>query len=165
MKKLLFIIPIVRCSVFTILIICFQAIKVAARTDGCHVSFAVAERLFYTPYPAGGANAWITTGVIDASGATGGYRDNGSATYGCISDMGAACTVYQQYEISAGPPQVVGVRVYKYGVYATIDPVNCPIDDYMPLLAIFTLSLVIIKIRSPYLMFCANENHHNHRSI
>lgn len=146
MKKSLFIIPVVRVSFLILLLICITD-GVVARTNGCHVSFAVSERLFYTPYPTGGVNAWITTGVIDPSGATGGYRESGSVSFGCIADIGGSCTVYQQYEISAGPPQVIGTRIYKTGVYASIDPINCPIDDYIPLLAIFTLSFGLFKIR------------------
>lgn len=165
MRKSLFIIPIVKVLISAFLLICYQVGEVGATTNGCHVSFAVAERLFFTPYPPGGANAWITTGVIDPSGAVGGYRENGSTTFGCIGDIGGTCTVYQQYEISAGPPQVVGVRIYKIGVYASIDPINCPIDDYIPLLAIFNLSLGLYKIRRSNLKMPIYEDKLNHGSV
>ncbi|TKB98248.1 hypothetical protein [Pedobacter cryotolerans] len=149
MKKLFFIIPkvILRYLVFlNFLVFCSYA---RAQVYGCHVVVGVSDRIFYTPYGAGSPTEWQTVvgGAITATGETGGYRSDGSVTYGCIADIGGTCTVYQQYEISAGPPQIIGMRPYRVGVYASIDPVNCPIDNYIPLLFIFTIGITLIKFK------------------
>ncbi|RDC56238.1 hypothetical protein DU508_11545 [Pedobacter chinensis] len=116
-----------------------------AQTYGCHVRRGMSEILYYTPYGLGSPTEWITTGVIDMSGAEGGYRTDGSATYGCILDIGPSCTVYQYHLMPDGI--TVGTRIYKNGVYASIHPVNCPIDNYIPLLFIFAASVAFLQLR------------------
>ncbi|MGY3053537.1 hypothetical protein ACVWYG_001737 [Pedobacter sp. UYEF25] len=93
------------------------------------------EIIYYTPYGAGSPSEWqtVVSDSVTTAGEKGGYRSNRTASYGCITDIGGSCTVYQQYESSSGPPQVVSMRFYKSGVYASIAPENCPIDDYVPL--------------------------------
>lgn len=134
-----------------------------AQTNGCHVSYSNSDRLYFMPYPAGGANAFITTGTIDVTGATGGYRANESNTYGCIADVGGTCVVYQQYEVSPGPPQVVGTRIYRMGISASISPTNCPIDDYISSLFVFAIGIFYIRLNN--ISSLGNESKHHHGSL
>ena len=164
MKKFLFIIP--KVLLISIFLFCFgNPITLIAQTHGCKVAYSFSSRLYYIPYPAGGSNAYITTGTIDATGATGGYRESGSVAYGCIAEIGGACTVYQQYEIHPGPPQNVGVRIYKNGIYANIDPVNCSIDDFLPFILILVALVGFLRIRKFPIFNSANEDNDYHGSI
>ncbi len=116
-----------------------------AQIYGCHVQRNGSEVIYYIPYGLGSPNEWITNGVIDMSGAEGGFRNNGSATYGCIKNIGGSCTVYQNYLMTDGV--TVGIRVYKTGVYASIDPMNCPIDDYIPFAVLASAGLGVFVLR------------------
>lgn len=149
MKKLLFIIPKVKLKILLIILLCWQTQALYAQVYGCHVVVGMSDRLFYTPYGSGSPTEWQTvpSGTITTTGETGGYRSDGTATYGCIADIGGTCTVYQQYEISPGPPQVIGMRPYRTGVFANIAPINCSIDEYIPALFIFTLCIAILYIK------------------
>lgn len=120
-----------------------------AQVFGCRVVAGISDRLYYTPYGAGSPTEWqtIVSGGITTNGETGGFRSNGTASFGCMADIGGTCIVYQQYQISEGPPQVIGMRIYRTGVYASLDPINCPIDDYIPALFIFTLGITVIKLK------------------
>lgn len=165
MKKLLFIIPKIVFKSLLIVLFCCQIQALYGQIHGCHVVVGMSDRLFYTSYGAGSPTEWQTvpSGTITPTGETGGYRSDGTATYGCIADLGGTCTVYQQYEISPGPPQVIGMRPYRTGVFANIAPINCPIDDYIPALFIFTLGIAVVYIkRVPKLI---NESKHHHGSI
>lgn len=149
MKKLSFIIPKVKFASLLIILFCWQSQALYAQVFGCHVVVGMSDRLFYTPYGAGSPTEWqtIPSGTITPTGETGGYRSDGTITYGCITDIGGTCTVYQQYEISPGPPQVIGMRPYRTGVFASIAPINCPIDDYIPTLFIFTIGIAIFRMK------------------
>jgi len=167
MKKFLFIIPKVLFK-FTILValICSNT-KLNAQIYGCHVVVGMSDRIFYTPYGAGSPLEWqtIPSGTITATGETGGYRSDGSATYGCIADIGGTCVVYQQYEVSPGPPQIIGMRPYRTGVYASIDPLNCPIDDFVPLMITCVAAIGFFRIRKFAIFKSANESKYNHSSL
>lgn len=152
MDKLKLIIPISKFTSSPLIklilvgLLCLISIYSNAQVYGCHVLRGGTEVLYYLPYPAGGVNAYITTGTVDATGAEGGFRNNGSVTYGCIRDIGAPCTVYQQYLLADGV--TVATRVFKTGFYAEIAPINCLIDDNTLLLVIFTACLGFLKIKS-----------------
>lgn len=123
----------------------------SAQTYGCHVLRGMSDVLYDTPYGIGSPYEWLATGTIDVTGTQGGFHyDAGS--FGCIQDIGDVCIVYQQYEISYGPPQIVGVRPYKTGVFAGMQPSNCPIDDYIPSFFIFTAFIVFFKMKRKALL-------------
>lgn len=162
MQKLKLIIPLLKSPSSTLLkltlVFCFLIWKqnLCAQSDGCHVVRGMTDVIYYNPYGA----QWITTGVVDASGAEGGYHTDGSATFGCIKDLGGSCDIYQQYRMADGS---TGIRIYMSGTYASIDPLNCPVDDYVPLLFIFTASFTFLKLRRERIIF--NENILNHSCI
>lgn len=159
MKKLSFIIPKVKFISFILIVISILAPKtINGAENGCRVLVGSSYRLFYNSY----GSEWITTGTVDLSGATGGYREDGSMTYGCIAVTGGSCTVYQQY-INPGPPSFVDIREYRNGLLANVDPVNCPIDDYIPLLFIFTLGIATFYIKR--VPTSINEGKHHHGSL
>ena len=161
MKKLLFIIPKVYYKLIILIVtFCCTSLSLQGAENGCRVLVGSSYRLFYIPY----GSEWITTGSVDATGATGGYREDGSATYGCIAVSGGGCTVYQQY-INPGPPSFTDVRVYRNGFLANVDPTNCPIDDYIPAMLTLIAVLGFLQIRKIPIFNSANENHHHHRSL
>lgn len=170
MKKLGLIIPLLKHISFYFLTFTWFVLLIAwsqvlyAQTNGCHIVRGMSDVIYYTPYGAGSPSEWTTTGVIDPTGAQGGFHYDNTATFGCIRDIGGLCTIYQQYEISPGPPQVVGTRVYETGVYASINPTNCPIDDYIPLLFIFTAGIAFFQIRKRQASL-KDENLHHYRSL
>jgi hypothetical protein len=150
MRKLRLIIPFNIPPKIFFLILMLICINNNARGDviGCHVIRGSSDVLYYLPYGLGSPSEWITRGIVNPTGAEGGFRNDGTQTYGCIKDIGGACTVYQEYEISSGPPQVVGVRVYKTGIFGNIDHLNCPLDDYLPYFILYISILVIYKRKS-----------------
>ncbi|RZL60076.1 MAG: hypothetical protein EOO93_15250 [Pedobacter sp.] len=161
MKKLLFIVPKVYCQLIILIItFCCFCTTLYSAENGCRVLVGSSYRLFITPY----GSDWITTGVVDASGAVGGYREEVSATYGCIAISGGACTVYQQF-INPGPPSFVDTRVYRTGVLGNVDPTNCPIDDYIPAILIAIASIGFLQIRKIPIFNSENENIDHHRSL
>ncbi|RYF23672.1 MAG: hypothetical protein EOO42_06800 [Flavobacteriales bacterium] len=145
MKKLLFIIPRVCCFI-VVFSLCLVG-NLLAQTYGCHVVVGVSDRIFYTPYGAGSPTEWqtVVTGTVTGSGEIGGYRADGSATYGCIKDIGGACTVYQQYLMPDGV--TIGMRFYRAGTYAGIHPINCSLDDYALVLIVSSGFIVAFRIR------------------
>lgn len=165
MKKLLFIIPKVCFKILFLFALSSLATQAKAQIFGCHVVVGMSDRLFYTPYGAGSPTEWQTviSGPVTSTGETGGYRSDGSATYGCIANIGGACTVYQQYLMMDGV--TIGMRPYRIGVYASIDPVNCPIDDYIPFILITIASIGFLQIRKIPIFNSENENIDHHRSL
>jgi hypothetical protein len=149
MERQTFIIPKFKLIAFMLVLICWQSKTLYAQVYGCRVVVGISDRLYYTPYGAGSPTEWqtIVSGTVTSTGETGGFRSNGTAAFGCMMDIGGSCTVYQQYEISAGPPQIIGMRVYRTGVYASLDPINCTIDGYIPFFFIFTLMVAILEIK------------------
>ncbi|MBC6112196.1 hypothetical protein ACFOG5_10545 [Pedobacter fastidiosus] len=162
MQKLKLIIPLLKSpsSIFlkfiSTTLFLMGAQKLSAQSDGCHVVRGITDVIYYNPY----GSQWITTGVVDASGAEGGYHTDGSATFGCIKDLGGSCDIYQQYKMADG---TTGIRIYMSGTYANIDPLNCPIDDYLPLFFIFTASFTFLKLKQERILL--NENNLNHSCI
>ena len=128
---------------------CCNPLQLKAQTYGCHVQRGFSEVLYYTPYGAGSPSEWRTTSSppVSATGEQGGYRNDGTASYGCIRDIGNSCTVYQEYEVSPGPPQVTAMRIYKTGTYANIDPMNCPIDDFVPFALVGAAGIGVLVLR------------------
>ena len=168
MEKLSLIVPLsrIRSSFYTKFFLFYLLfdlffIEMQAQTYGCHVVRGMSNVLYYTPYGNGPPSEWTTTGVVDKSGAEGGYKYDRTASFGCIADIGPSCTVYQQYLMPDGVS--VGTRVYKFGQYASVDQVNCPIDNYVFLLFLFTTGFAILRIKKQ--CHFANENIHHHRRI
>ncbi|RZK93159.1 MAG: hypothetical protein EOO98_00480 [Pedobacter sp.] len=155
MKKLLFIIPIARCLFFTTLLLNSAATVFATDgVDGCHIIAGSQSRNYHTPFGfgSGSPTEWVST-----SSGGGGY--NIITTTRCIENVGPSCTVYK-YGTGASP---TAADILYIGTYAVM--INCPIDDYIPLLAIFTLSLAVLKIRRTNLMLRLHENHPHHGSV
>lgn len=128
---------------------CFVHFSLHAQTYGCHVQRGTQEVLYYTPYGAGSPSEWRTVSgapPISSTGEQSGYRNDGTGS-GCIKDIGGSCTVYQEYEISEGPPQLTGMRVYKTGIYASLAPINCSIDDYISLVLFVAAGMGIFILR------------------
>ncbi|KQS36108.1 hypothetical protein [Pedobacter sp. Leaf194] len=125
----------------------------------------MSDYLYYTPYGAGSPTEWqtIISGPVTRAGEIAGSRTDGSQTYGCIRDIGGTCAVYQQYEVSSGPPQVIGIRFYRTGIYASIDPTNCPLDDYTSIFFIFTTGIAVLQLRKIWRI--ADENNDYHSSL
>lgn len=161
MKKFQFIIPKVICSLFVFNLLLYSSLEVKAQIYGCHVQRGMSEVIYITPY----GSDWQTvpSGTITSTGEIGGYKNDGTATYGCIADLGGICTVYQQYEISHGPPQTIGMRPYKIGVYASIDLLNCPLDDNVLSLFIFTACLAFFRLKKQVQINEYEGNDHNSR--
>ena len=136
MKKLLFIIPVVKYLFFSIFLFAYTSAFSADGVDGCHIIAGTQSRNYHTPFTlgAGSPSEWISN-----SSGGGGY--NIITPTKCIEDVGPSCTVYK-YGTSASPTTA---DILYVGTYAIM--INCPIDDYIPLLAIFTLSFGLFKIR------------------
>lgn len=140
MKKFLFIIPKVNLFFFLILFVLTiaQLKSIAADgIDGCHiVTGGGQERNYHTPFTlgVGSPTEWISTSVGGA-----GYNLNTSSR--CIETIGAFCTVYK-YGAGANP---TASDVLYTGYYAIM--IDCPVDDYIPVLIIFTIGIVVSRYK------------------
>ena len=77
-------------------------------------------------------------------------------------NIGGSCTVYQNYLLPDGI--TVSTRIYKSGMYTSISLTNCPVDDYIPLLFIFTAGIAFLQIRKR-LALIKDEDLHHYRSL
>ena len=78
MKKLGLIIPLlitIPSFISFLCVIMFVALplNLKGQVYGCHVQRYGVEVLYYIPYGVGSPTKWITTGVVDMTGAEGGF--------------------------------------------------------------------------------------------
>lgn len=125
--------------------------------DGCHIKTGptMQSRLYHTPYTLGSGSPteWIQT----TSGG-GGYNVITSSI--CFEDSGISCRVYDFGTTGTTPPSAAIIYTGYYAVVTT----NCPIDDYIPLLFIFTAGIAFFQIRKKQASI-KDENLHHYRSL
>jgi hypothetical protein len=162
MKKFLFIIPNV-VFYFTISIVLLLLINskilAADGVDGCHIfTGGGQERLYWDPYPegTGSPTRWIAGSVGTYAGA-GASNYNKETTSKCFNDLGPACDVYKYGTTGVSPAPSEKLFSGTYAMFIT-----CPIDDYIPFLFIFTVLIVMSKMRNLHQI---NESKFNHRSL
>lgn len=142
MKKLQFIYPKFLCFKFNVVflfVIILQLEAVATDgVDGCHIIAGLQDRNYHTPYTLGNGSPteWIST-----SSGGGGYNLITSSK--CLNDVGPACNVYRFGTTGASPPATQILYSGNYAVFFA-----CPIDDYIPVLFIFTFSVAFIRLKS-----------------
>lgn len=155
MKKFLFIIPIdsfLRTSSVVLLFFAASNCATAYAVDffGCHVLAGSTQRIYLTEISPNNHTKFTGSGVSGLAG----YTDQSGAE--CLDDLGPPCTVY--YGDGAGGTTTT---IYKTGVYGHLYN-NCPIDDYIPALFIFTVAIFLYWNKNLHLF---NESKPNHRSL
>ena len=162
MKKFLFIIPNVA-FYFTISIVLLLLINskilAADGVDGCHIfTGGGQERVYWLPYPEGTGSPvrWIAQSAGTFAGSGGSGYNLQTATK-CFNNVGPGCDVYKYGTTGVSPAPS---EILFSGTYAII--IACPIDDYIPVLFIFTLLIVMFKMRNLHQI---NESKFNHRSL
>ncbi|TCC92238.1 hypothetical protein EZ428_10960 [Pedobacter frigiditerrae] len=154
MKKFLFIIPIesflrIICSVLLFFAVLNCAAVHAVDFFGCHVLAGSTQRVYLNEIA-----PFDHTKFTGTLAGLGGYTDQSGAE--CLDDLGPPCTVY--YGDGAGGTTTT---VYKNGVYGHLYN-NCPIDDYIPALFIFTIAIFLYGNKNMHLR---NESKPDHRSL
>ena len=122
---------------------------------GCHVVAGSQQRVYLNAYgPAGGAPShWI-------AGGSGGFVIQNAGE--CIDDLGPPCKVYKPGTTSSTPTPAE--EMYSVGTYSYFY-VNCPIDNYLPLILISIASIGFLQIRKIPIFNGVNENIDHHRSL
>jgi len=125
--------------------------------DGCHIVTGptMQSRLYHTPYTAGSGSPteWIQTGPSGA-----GF--NVITPTKCFENSGIACKVYDFGTTGTTPPSSAVIYTGYYALVTT----NCPIDDYLPLLFIFTAGIAFFQVRKKHSII-KDENFHHYRSL
>jgi hypothetical protein len=154
MKKFLFIIPINSfLCIVSVIVFVFTFLKFTPSYGidyyGCHVLAGSTQRVYLTEVAPFDHTKF--TGTLSGLG---GYTDQ--STGECLDDLGPTCTVY--YGDGMGGTTTTE---YKSGFYGHLYD-NCPIDDYIPVLFIFTVLIVMFKMIN---LRQINESKFNHRSL
>ncbi|WP_316765168.1 hypothetical protein [Pedobacter frigiditerrae] len=155
MKKFLFIIPIDSFLRTFLSVVLFFAVLNSAKVYavdffGCHVLAGSTQRIYLTEISPNNHTKFTGSGVSGLAG----YTDQSGAE--CLDDLGPPCTVY--YGDGAGGTTTT---IYKTGVYGHLYN-NCPIDDYIPALFIFTIAIFLYWNKNLRLV---NESKYNHSSL
>ena len=82
---------------------------------------------------------------MSSSGETGGFRSDGTASFGCIVDLASYSTVFQQYQMSM---DVIAMRKYKTRVYASIADLIFAINSGSKSFALLVCVLSYLYIRN-----------------
>ncbi|RZK53633.1 MAG: hypothetical protein EOO87_12455 [Pedobacter sp.] len=153
MRKSLFVIPkVLFINVLVFLVIIFLPSKTSAVDNtGCVISFGTELHVYYLINPVI-AGTYITSSD-DPTTPAGYRRKRASDASICVDDFGGSCSIYFTN----------GTTLFATGTTSHI--YDCPIDDYIPLLAIFTLSLGLYKIRRSNLKAPVYEDKLNHGSV
>lgn len=160
MKKLSLIIPLLKNSLsrFTLIFVLFQCSSLVsyAQTYGCHIYTLTGsqQRVYYTPdhsrdFP--NNTGWIASAPS---------YNTFDAEKECIIDTGSGCTVYKSGTTGTSTADIM----YSNGIEGTLYSYPCPIDDYIPLLFIFTAGLAFFQIKKRKVNL-NNENIPHHRSL
>ncbi|WP_231426306.1 hypothetical protein [Pedobacter sp. Leaf250] len=129
MKKLGLIIPILMLSFYTF---------ADTHRYGCWIPET--NYIFYEPDLAHGGSPNFLTDWKVPNGDDDGYYEKDAR---CGNSIALSCTVY--WAISSVHPS--GNDIRGYGFLADYSIEYCPIDDYIPLLIIFTAGVAFIQIR------------------
>jgi hypothetical protein len=155
MKKFLFIIPIevflhISCAVLLFFAALNCAPVYAVDFFGCHVLAGSTQRIYLQEISPFNHTKFTGSGISGLAG----YTDQSGNE--CLDDLGPPCIVY--YGDGAGGTTNT---VYKAGFYGHLYN-NCPIDNYIPTLFIFTIAIFFYrnKVLPP-----VNESKYHHHSL
>lgn len=155
MKKFLFIIPIERFLRRSFIVLLFfgalnSASVYAVDFFGCHVLAGSTQRVYLQEISPFNHTRFTGSGISGLAG----YTDQSGAE--CLDDLGPPCTVF--YGDGAGGTTST---VYKTGFYGHLYN-NCPIDDYLPALFIFTIGIFLKRNK---ILPHVNESKYHHHSL